>query len=184
MSRILILLLLFISLSFSEDFQQYTKQHLHILKIKKGEFVKLPETSVYITVLSTDTNSGRAEVKILSEKGSVSEDEYTGEDFSLFLGKVIKNVYLLKRDCKTDSIVEKREIKSVDNITCMKNKDICKKKSVYTDEICETQVFPVYEFGRYFTKGWGFTVSSVGKDYIIISYSLKRKEIKKVPVYR
>ncbi len=182
--RFIIFVLAFILLSLS-SFAQEKESYLHgkifILKIKKSEPVKLPYTNNFLYLL--DAGDGVAHVWISSDSSPDEVERLNRLKPNLYIGNILEKAIRYKVDCKTGKIISSEEIKDFKDVKCSVEKDMCREKDFYYDERCTSKVFPIMEFGKYFTKRWGFTVSVIDNDEIVISYTTNKIERKEVPVY-
>ncbi len=181
MKKVLFSLLIIFSFAFAQKFETYKHQDMFMLKIKKGESVKLPLTDMYLTVV--DIKDGKAYVKIAPKK-SKTQKIFEKPEIRMNIADVIQSAVLYKKDCKTDKILEEKKFVSYEGISCWSNKEKqCKSSDTYTDEVCETYIFPILEFGQYYTNAWAFNVSLVSDDYVVISFMPRKPETRKVPVH-
>ncbi len=180
MKKIFLSLILSFGFLFAQEFQTYKKGNIFIFKIKEGEEVKLPSTSLYLKVY--DIKDGKAYIRIY-DKGSGETSVIHEEKYKMPLSEVMETAYLLKKECKTDKILEKKNFLNFKALTCTSSKKECSNANVYSEEICRTYIFPALEFGQYYTKGWAFNISAITDKYIVISFMLRKMTEKKVPVY-
>ncbi|NPA54663.1 MAG: hypothetical protein GXO21_08380 [Aquificae bacterium] len=166
--------------------ETYKQKNMYLLKIYKNSSAKIPSSNIYLKV--EDIKDGIAYIKLYSGENKEKIDKIVKEpSLSLNLKKVAKKVFLYKKDCKTDKILEKKEIdlKSIKQLSCWSKKEFqCQNSKVYTEEICETYVFPVLEFGKYYTEDWLINVSLISDNFIVFSFVPKKFHIKKAPVFK
>ena len=177
----LILSLLITFSFFAMEKESYLHGKIFILKIKKSKPVKLPFTNNYIYLLKTE--DGVAYVWISSESPPGEVEKINKLKPNLYIGDILENAVRYKIDCKSGNVISSEEIKDFKDVKCSVEKDMCKEKGFYYDERCNSKVFPIMEFGRYYTKRWGFTVSIIDNDEIVISYTTNKIEKKEVPVH-
>ncbi len=181
MRKVIAVFLAIFSISLAQTFETYLHQDMFMLKIKKGQSVKLPLTDMYLTVV--DIKDGKAYVKISPEKEKSSK-VFEKSKIRMDISDVISNAVLYKKDCKTDKILDEKKFVSYEKISCWSNKEKqCKNSDVYYDEVCETYTFPVLEFGQYYTDAWAFNVSLVSDNYVVISFMPRKPDKRKVPVH-
>ena len=177
----LILSLLITFSSFAMEKKSYLHGKIFILKLKKSEPVKLPFTNNFLHLL--ETKDGVAYVWINSEKPLGEVEKINKLKPNLYIGDVLKNAFRYRIDCKSGKVISSEEIKDFKDIKCSVEKEMCKEKRFFYDERCNSKVFPIVEFGRYYTKRWGFTVSVIDNDEIVISYTTNKIEKREVPVH-
>lgn len=161
--------------------EEYLHSQMFILKVKKEKPVKLPFTNNFLYLIKA--GDGVAYVWISSDKSPKEVEKINKLKPNLFIGDILENAVRYKVDCKTGKVISSEKIKNFKDVKCSVEKELCKEKDFYYDERCSSKVFPIMEFGRYYTKRWGFTVSVIDNDEVVISYTTNKIEKKEVPVY-
>jgi len=162
----LLIILVFFSVVYGDE--------MKIFKIREGKSIELPGTDELLKVEKIKDNYALVRIIYKSGKKEKAEPTKIKPSFRMDISSVATNIYRTVRSCKTDKPLKKEIVLKNTETNCWNNKDYqCKKDNVYYDERCDTQIFPVVEFGYYYTKGWGFTITMLSPEEKTIAITFK-----------